>query len=269
MAFLSDATIRRWCGPRWRIADSRRTRARAVLAELQAAQLDALVKKAVKPGAIYTDLPISDGGELTLTAGGVRSATLGTLDFMTPIAELPLEEVTQAEADAYRAWRDGYQQNWSWGFDPIALRISLDKEKLGADMTVMPLIVNTRYREFTSLSLGGTFDPTAGDPHDALAQVILAIDRESPMFKRGENFLSMMGQAVSMGWIGRWATVYVEDDPFWSDLARVKESEIDTFMEKNLGRIPDRACASRRRTRYNSPCSFPAVGRSSNNPRPG
>ncbi len=27
LALLSDATIRRWCGPRWRIADSRRTRA--------------------------------------------------------------------------------------------------------------------------------------------------------------------------------------------------------------------------------------------------
>ncbi|MGD0899658.1 MAG: hypothetical protein ABR915_17645, partial [Thermoguttaceae bacterium] len=37
--FLSDPTIRRWCGPRWRIADSRRTRAAAVLAELQASQV--------------------------------------------------------------------------------------------------------------------------------------------------------------------------------------------------------------------------------------
>ena len=79
LAFLSDATIRRWCGPRWRIADSRRTRARAVLAELQASQLDALVKKTVKPGPIHTDLPILDGGELTLTPPGVRSSTLGSL----------------------------------------------------------------------------------------------------------------------------------------------------------------------------------------------
>jgi hypothetical protein len=29
---LTDATIRRWCGPKWRIADSRRTRAGAVMA---------------------------------------------------------------------------------------------------------------------------------------------------------------------------------------------------------------------------------------------
>ena len=67
---------------------------------------------------------------------------------MTPVGEMPLDEVSQAEADAYRAWRDGYQRNWSWGFDPIALRISLGKDKLAADMTVMPLILSSEYREF-------------------------------------------------------------------------------------------------------------------------
>ena len=45
------------------------------------------------------------------------------------------------------------------------------------------------------------------------------------MFKRSENFASMMGQAVSLGWIGRWATVYVEDDPFWKDLDKAKEND--------------------------------------------
>ena len=238
LAFLSDATIRRWCGPRWRIADSRRTRVLAVLAELQTLQLDALVKKTAKPGPIYTDLPILGGGELALTSSGVRSTTLGSLDFMTPIAEIPLDEVTQAEADAYGAWRDGYQRNWRWGFDPIALRISLGKGKIAADMTVMPLIMNTSYREFTSISLGGKFDPTAGDPHDALAQFILALNRESPMFRQGENFASMMGQKVSLGWIGNWATVYVEDDPFWKDLEKVDQEKINTFFEKNASRIP-------------------------------
>src|SRR4051794_21026572 len=45
LVFLSDATIRRWCGPRWRIAASRETRDAAVLAEMQAIHLDKLVKK--------------------------------------------------------------------------------------------------------------------------------------------------------------------------------------------------------------------------------
>jgi len=244
LAFLSDATIRRWCGPRWRIADSRRTRARAVLAELQASQLDPLVRKAVNPGPIHTDLPVLDGGELKLMPSGVRSSTLGGLDFMTPIGETPLDEVTGAEADSYRRWRDGYQQNWSWGFDPIAFRVTLNRQKLAADMTVMPLIMNTQYRELTSISLGGKFDPAAGDPHKAFAQFILAIDHQSPMFKRGEQFASIASveHAASLGWVGRWATVYVEDDPFWKDLAKVKEEEIGSFSEKNVGRIPVALC---------------------------
>lgn len=246
LAFLSDATIRRWCGPRWRIADSRRTRARAVLAELQASQLNSLVEETVTPGPIHTDLPIlpaaapesTRGGDLAITSSGVYSSTFGSLDFTTPIGEIPLDEVTQAEADAYRAWRDGYQRNWSWGFDPIALRISLGKEKMAADMTVMPLILSTEYREFTSISLGGKFDPTAGDPHNALAQFILALNRESPMFKQGENFASMMGKTVSLGWIGRWLTVYAEDDPFWNDLQKANEDQVERFLEKNAGHIP-------------------------------
>ena len=213
-------------------------RARAVLAELQASQLDALVKRTAKPGPIYTDLPIPDGGELTLLPAGVRSSTLGSLDFMTPIGEVPLDEATEAEANAYSAWRDGYQRNWSWGFDPIALRISLGKRKVAADVTVTPLILNSEYREFASISLGGKFDPTAGDPHDALAQLILAIDHDSPMFKRGENLASMTGKAVSLGWIGRWATIYVDDDPFWEDSEKVGEDKIGKFMEKNVNRFP-------------------------------
>ena len=141
LIFLSDATIRRWCGPRWRIADSRRTCARAVLAELQASQLEALVLHKVEPGPIHTDLPILGGGTLRLEPEGVVSSVYGTLNFMTPIAEMPLEEVTKTEADAYQAWRDGYQRNWNWAFDPIGLRISLGKQKLAADLTIMPLIL--------------------------------------------------------------------------------------------------------------------------------
>ncbi|TXT18799.1 MAG: Uncharacterized protein FD138_4409, partial [Planctomycetota bacterium] len=60
LLFISDATIRRWCGPRWRIASSRRTRDAAVLMHLQATHLDALVTgKELKLGAIPSDLPTS------------------------------------------------------------------------------------------------------------------------------------------------------------------------------------------------------------------
>jgi len=238
LAFLSDASIRRWCSARWRIGDSRRTRAAALLAELQASQLAGIATKTVRPGPIHTDLPAADCGELTLGPGGVQSATYGTLDFMTPIGELGLEEVTQAEAQAYGLWRDGYQRNWNWAFDPIALRLSLGKKKVAADLTVMPLIAATQYREIISISQGGRFGPGDGDPHDALVHLIVALNHESPMVRSAENFAAMAGQAISLGWIGPSASVYADDDPFWKDLAKVKEDEIEKFFEKNAGRLP-------------------------------
>ncbi len=67
---------------------------------------------------------------------------------------------------------------------------------------------------------------------------MLAIDHKSPMFQQGNNFASMMGQAVSLGWLGNWVNVYADDDPFWRDLAQVKPDEMGKFMEKNAGRIP-------------------------------
>ena len=144
LLFLSDATIRRWCGPRWRIATSRQVRDIAVLAEMQASQLDLLVRGKVEPGPIHTDLPIADGAKLTLDSSGVTSSVHGTLNFMTPIIEIPIAKVTKNEADAYERWRDGYQRNWTVGFDPIALRVSMKKGSLEADLTVMPLIVRHR-----------------------------------------------------------------------------------------------------------------------------
>ena len=51
-----------------------------------------------------------DLGALDLSRSGVRSSVYGTLAFQTPIVEIPLDEATQLEAQAYRAWRDGYQR---------------------------------------------------------------------------------------------------------------------------------------------------------------
>ena len=48
---LSDATIRRWCGPRWRIKSSRRIRAAAGLAALQADHLAEIVSGKSPGGA--------------------------------------------------------------------------------------------------------------------------------------------------------------------------------------------------------------------------
>jgi hypothetical protein len=238
LVFLSDATIRRWCGPKWRTASSRRTRDAAVLAELQASQSDTLVRKGLKPGPIYTDLATASAGELTLTGQGVASSTLGTLAFLTPIAEMPLDEVTPAEAEAYNRWREGYERNWNWAFDPIALRLTLRDEKLAADLSVMPLILGSEYRELAAISQGGKFTPDAGDPHGARLHFILALDPKSPIFQTYGNLLTSMVHGASLGWIGSSLAIYADADPFWQELAKQKDQERVQFLERNVGRLP-------------------------------
>ncbi|MBN2580901.1 MAG: hypothetical protein JXB10_18085 [Pirellulales bacterium] len=239
--FLSDATIRRWCGPRWRIATSRRTRDAAVLDELQAGQLDRLVEGKVRTGPIYTDLPIAEKGELTLTPDGVSCSALGTLEFMTPIADIPLDRVTKDEAEAYRRWRDAYQRNWRWAFDPIGLRLGVTKQKLSADLTVMPMIWGSDYRQLVDVARGVKLPPDAGDRHDALAQFILAVNKDLQTVHQGTSIARMLAPQLKvdpLGWLGDYVSVYVDDDPFWAELAKVEPEKRDKFLEKNAWRLP-------------------------------
>ena len=240
LLFLSDATIRRWCSPRWRIGDSRRTRMAAVLAELQASQVNRLATNHAEPGPIYSDLALPGGGELTLSRSGVASAVYGSLEFMTPIGELPLDEVTQEEADAYNRWREGYQRNWRWAFDPMALRLTFAAGQLAADLTVMPLILGSEYREMQAVSRGAKIAAGAGDPHQALAHLVLAINPHSRMFQQWGNIVSSMRQGLTLGWLGSSVAVYVDYDPFWLEVGKVAgdQGKLAQLIENNVSRLP-------------------------------
>lgn len=228
---LSDATIRRWCGPRWRIGDSRRTRAAAELAEAQARWIDTALGN--------PDAGESTGiGSVTESPAGARSSIYGSLSFMTPIAELDLSLVSEEEADLYGRWRDGYQQNWSGKFDPIAVRFGVAPGRLAADVTVRPLIAGSDYREFIELARGARIAPLACDPHDdALLHWALAIDKQAPLLGEQSSMLSMMMPEVdALGWLGQSISIYADDDPFWDELAAAEDT--DDFMERNWPRLP-------------------------------
>jgi len=237
---LSDATIRRWCGPQWRIADSRRTRSAAVLADLQASQLDQIVQGktgGTVPAPTYGDL---DLGKLELTKAGVYSATYGSLNFMTPVVELPLATVTAQEADAYRRWRDSYQHNWSQFFDPIAIRFSVSPAHVTTEVTVMPLILASRYHEFTTVGSGAKIAPDAGDPHSgALARLAVAINSQSQPVQEAGNFVGNMAPGLKanfLSWLGQSICLYADEDPFWQEWSTATNH--DTFLEKNFARLP-------------------------------
>jgi hypothetical protein len=237
---LSDATIRRWCGPQWRIADSRRTRAAAVLAELQAAHLDELARGKSASAILQSDYSVPDLGELRLTPAGVASSTYGTLNFMTPILEIAPATVARDEARAYERWRDNYQSNWRQYFDPIALRFSISQKRLGVELTVMPLITGSRYNAFVDFTTGSQIAAGAGDPHtNALARLALAVNTQSKTVQEAGNFVGNMAPGLKanfLAWLGQSITLYADDDPFWSELNAATNA--NEFMDRSYARLP-------------------------------
>jgi hypothetical protein len=239
LLILSDATIRRWCGPKWRIADSRRVRAAAVMSELQAQNLDRIAKRETQEVLATSRYALPDAGEFKIDAAGTRSSVYGRLDFMTPIGELDLPRVTKEEARLYELWREGYQRNWSQFFDPIAVRFFVSNEKLSLDTTVMPLIDSTQYREAIEISSGAKLAATAGDPHaEAAIHFALALNKDSTTLKRFSQFLPTVGgvKVDVLSWLGDTLSIYADSDPIWAKMAKAEST--DEFLRANVDRMP-------------------------------
>ena len=239
---ISDKTIRRWCGPRWRIASSRRTRAVAVMTEIQASHLDRLVSGQVKPGPVHmTDLAPA-AGLVELHPTGVVSEQFGTLEFQTPIAEMTFSAVTTREASLYKRWRDGYERAWSNFFDPIAVQFKVTDKELAADVTVMPLIGRSAYRTFLEVSQGAKVGDNAGDPHKAaLLHLALALNRESMTTKLAAFWFDSLSPDKEMNplsWIGETVALYADDGPYLQGLANTEPEDLTKYALDNTHRVP-------------------------------
>lgn len=237
---ITDAAIRRLCSPRWRITASRRTRVAGILAELQAEHAEALAAgkvNQVKDLAVKWHVP--GAGPFQLTPKGVISTAYNSLNFMTPIAEIPIARVTKREAAAYRTWRNRYQDRWRRYFDPVGIRFSLTDDAIGTDITVMPLIMGTEYNQLVELTRGVTLKPLAGDPHDALLQYVMAVNKKAPLFRMSAGFLMSMNSAIGtdpFSWLGESIAIYMDDDPFWEGLT--KSDNPDQYIEDQFYRMP-------------------------------
>ena len=236
---LSDATIRRWCGAKWRIASARRSMALAAMTEVQALRVDDLLHK--RADAAIKNPTSFELGTLTATSNDITSSIYGSTGFMTPISELELKQVTRTEADMYEGWRASYQRNWSQYFDPIALRVIAKGTKLAADLTVAPLIVSSEYRPLIELTAGVKISPTGGDPHPNLLHWIIAINKKSHGVRDAGNFLSGAAPGLKvdpLGWMGQSVALYVDEDPLWQGLMKVPANQRDKFLEANLYQLP-------------------------------
>ena len=243
LAVLPDEAIRRWCSPRWRIASARLARAAAALAEEHAVHADELLGTPVRARTLGVDAEFAELGELSLTADGIHSTRYGTLDFLTPIAELPLERVSEREAGLYRTWKEGYEQAWSNYFDPIGARLALEGRTLALDLTVMPLIFGTEYAELRKMSAGHVLAEGSGDPHpEALVHFVLGLDPEWEPLKSLGSVLGSTGEKLGvdlLAWLGGWVTLFVDEGAFWDDLLQAEGlDEVLEGAQAGLNQIP-------------------------------
>lgn len=240
---ISDAAIRRWCSPRWRIGASRRTRAAALLAEQRAADLDAqLAGHRLASGVVMEAMPVPGSGALRRTDDGPRSEIYGTDRFLTPIIELDMEFVTVAERDGYNAWRRRYDRRWSRVFDPAAARLVVRGERLELDLSVIPITVQSQYRDMVDLTRGTLLPPLSGDQHAGTGlHFALALGRESRLFKDlGESFARGVAPDMTdpLGWLGDDVSIWVDDDPsLWEEVA-ASDDPADFLFEENFYRLP-------------------------------
>ena len=239
---VTDAAIRRWCGPKWRIAASRRTRAAAVMAQHQAKHLSELVKGKARDRLLETKLYVPDLGTLKLHESGVTSSTYNSNDFLTPISELDLTYVTAGEANSYNRWRRSYQNYWRQFFDPIGIGFSIKKQQLTADMTVMPLIAQTEYNDLLRWTGNAKIKPDTGDRHaEMIAQFIMALDHKSREMAMASNFLENAIPTIKadpFSWMGESVSIFVDQDPLWQELAKLKPEEYDKFAREKRFSFP-------------------------------
>lgn len=212
---LTDAAIRKWCGPRWRIVQSRRVQARAKLAEAQAEWIDSQLKETAAPAP----RSIAGFGRLDFQPKfGANLEGWGTVRALRPIAELAADTATAAEVDAYNNWRRGYETGWRV-FDPIAFRLTVAPTRLASDLSVMPLTLTSDYKRQMSFFGTGDLPGDAGDPHpNTLFQWIVGIRPPVNERERRDWQWDSFGPGLALTpWLGTWLTVYADHDPFWQD----------------------------------------------------
>jgi hypothetical protein len=228
--FLSDAAIRRWASPAFRIGASRRVRAAAALGQATAQTLDGKELKQT-----YADLV----GELRQNGSHIRSEIFNTLDFLTPISELDLTTVTTAEKEGYERWRRGYESGWV-RFDPIALSLSIDDVTLGMDLSVIPLRVSSRYNQWLAIAGEAELDPVALHAHpESILMLSYAIDGSSEMFQMANTQSSAMLPGIGanpLAWVGGSLSFFLDSDPFWEEMNASEDPE--DFIADNMARLP-------------------------------
>jgi hypothetical protein len=252
-AFLSDPFIRQLVGPRSKIQEKRRLEALTSMYMLTEGAMFAAWESGRAP-ADQNDLMNAAGlkaDEIFLPEGrpllwnGERQVAVSdvynTIHFATPLVELPIEMVTEAEANSYRQFRLQYLGLWRNYFDPIGMRIALNDRQVKIDTYVLPLVRNSTYNELRRVTGDGTvtldldsisprtltqflmhLSPNVNDRGSLLGGFFGGPRRRGPGAGEATQDLGRL-IAWSLDPVGKWFLVRLDDSEVYGKLADMLE----------------------------------------------
>jgi hypothetical protein len=212
--YLSDPFIRHMVGPKLKLTERRRMIAynhmrmighAALLYRTQFGKEPESIRQLVDAGCAPAEFAISSsngrlqnpfGGRYTLAPDGLTGlcSVNGLPSDLVPNAELPLDNVTQEEANEYQQFLDQYNQYWRTYFDPIAIRVKIDEKKYRAETIVLPLINNSIYNSMAA-ALGGEPEPLdkLPVPKGNIFSIIMRVNKEEATGPVGGNLRLFTG----------------------------------------------------------------------------
>ena len=230
--FLSDAFIRRLVGPATKIKEERRLEALASLHMMTHGAMFTAWDQGVSPESLESllslctlrpeELPMPEGPPANWHAGKLvaHSDVYNTLHFATPLIELPIDNVTDREAQGYDRFRQEYLGLWREYFDPIGMRFSLKENEVQVETYILPLIQSSAYNRLRDTTGDGTtLLAPAAIPTHTLAQYLQHVNLtkiitqqvNSRRFNGPGNDLPFSVMAAILNPLGKWFFIRIND----------------------------------------------------------
>jgi hypothetical protein len=212
LLFIGEDFVKRFTSPQYRIAQARRSRARAAL---HAPHYHAMYRSWLdgewpdSPDAVFqhvernTFTSHADGSTIHFDLQHGTHSAWGTTQWMRPISEIDIDKVTEAEQLAYEDFRQRYENlGFTYG-DPIGLAFTQRNGRTTFDLRVTPLHQRSEYRDLAEL-VGDTH--LYNGPDTDGIQWTFGIGEDSDLRRTSRRAVSraMFGEQITLDWLGSW-----------------------------------------------------------------
>ncbi|MCE5186856.1 MAG: hypothetical protein LLF76_12095 [Planctomycetaceae bacterium] len=206
LVVLTEAAIERWLSPKWYIGRSRRRLA---------------------------------------AQAGAASSTYGTWLFMTPIAELAIDQVTALEQQQYGRFRQSFQQRWQKLVGPAGICFLHEAENTNIALTLWSDSAAGKLNNYIAANDENAVNAlNASLAKDCILQAAIAVDGRSQWIRELNARLSDRIPSIpadnAFEWLGRRLIVDVFDGEFWNACRQSAKTPAGLweFAAQNMDRLP-------------------------------